>query len=47
MHHGRRFIHYDSLDGRTLRALFYVHHLRWHILYSSDLGNYEEVEIAP
>jgi len=37
MHHGRRFMHYDSPDGRTLRArkTFTVLWcpLRWHMLY--------------
>jgi len=50
MHHGRRFIHYDSLDGssvparKTFTILWCL--LRWDILYSSELGNCEEVEIA-
>ena len=53
MHHGRRFIHYDSLDGRTLRArktysLFYDAYYAdiCSIDYSSEIGNGEEVEIA-
>jgi len=53
MHHGRRFIHYDSLDGRTLRArrtysLFYDAYYAdiCSTDYSSEIGNGEVVEIA-
>jgi len=51
MHHGRRFIHYDSLDGSSLRArktfTVLLCLLRGHILHSSELGNGEEVKTAP